>query len=144
MSYYLGIDPGKKGALALFDSEEMTVACTDMPDTTAALHDYVAGLPLIKKCTVEKPFFPQMIGVSNAVKIAQAYGTLIGALAWRDIPFVEVRPNKWKPAMDLSTSKAASREKASQMFPDQSDQFKRVKDDGRAEAALIAWWGAQK
>jgi len=144
VSYYLGIDPGKKGALALFDSEEMTVACTDMPDTTAALHDYVAGLPLIKKCTVEKPFFPQMIGVSNAVKIAQAYGTLIGALAWRGIPFVEVRPNKWKPAMDLATSKAASREKASQMFPDQSDQFKRVKDDGRAEAALIAWWGAQK
>lgn len=144
MAIYLGIDPGRKGALAVFDSEEMRVECIDMPDTTAALHDYIASLPIIKKCTVEKPFYPQMIGITNAIKIAQSYGTLIGALAWRDIPFVEVRPNKWKAAMDLSTSKSASREKASQMFPDQSDQFARVKDDGRAEAALIAFYGAQK
>lgn len=144
MSIYLGIDPGKKGALCVLDSEEMTVDCIDMPDTTAALHDFIADLPIIKKCAVEKPFYPQMIGVTNAAKIAQAYGILIGALAWRDIPFVEVRSNKWKPAMDLSSSKNASREKASQMFPDQSDLFKRVKDDGRAEATLLAWWGSQR
>ena len=144
MTYVLGIDPGRKGAIAILDADTMSVACIDMPDTTAALHEFIAGLPLIKLCTVEKPFYPQMIGVTNAAKIAQAYGTLIGALAWRDIPFIEVRSNKWKPAMDLSTSKAASREKASQMFPDQAEQFKRVKDDGRAEAALLAWWGMGK
>ena len=143
MSFYLGIDPGKKGAIAVLDIEAMTVECVDMPDTTAALHDFIAGLPIIKRCTVEKPFYPQMIGITNATKIAHAYGILIGALSWRDIPFDEVRPKKWKAAMDLSSSKNASREKASQMFPDQSELFKRVKDDGRAEAALIAFWGAK-
>ena len=143
MTLHIGIDPGRQGAIALLHPETSELTVWDMPDTTTALHDLIAGLPMVKRCYVEKPFYPQMIGVTNAAKIAQAYGTLIGALSWRDIPFVEVRPAKWKAAMDLSTSKSASREKASQMFPDCADQFKRVKDDGRAEAALIAFYGAQ-
>jgi len=144
MSLHLGIDPGKKGALAVIDSEAMTIECIDMPDTTAGLHEFIAALPLIKKCTIEKPFYPQMIGTANCAKIAQAYGILIGAIMWRDIPMVEVTPRKWKAGMNLSTSKTASREMAQQMFPDNADMFKRVKDDGRAEAVLIAYWGAQK
>lgn len=143
MRIYLGIDPGKKGALALLDKETMRVTCYDMPTTTAELHDLVAGMPIIRNCAVEKPFYPQMIGIKNATTIAQAFGCLIGALQWRDIPFAEVRSNKWKPAMNLSKDKNASREMAMQMFPDDADQFKRVKDDGRAEAALLAVWGMQ-
>lgn len=142
MTYYLGIDPGKQGALALLSVETGNVNCIDMPDTTAALHDTIAAFPIIKGCMVEKPFFPRMIGVTNAARIATAYGILIGALQWRDIPFREVPPKKWKAAMDLSSSKSASREKASQTFPAQSDLFKRVKDDGRAEAALLAVYAA--
>jgi len=144
MSLILGIDPGRSGAIAVLDPHEMTVACYDMPDTTAALHDLIASLPIIKRCAIEKPFFPQMIGVTNAVKIAMAYGTLTGALQWRSIPFSEVQPSKWKQAMGLSTSKRASREAASQMFPDQADLFKRAKDDGRAEAVLIAVWASRQ
>jgi crossover junction endodeoxyribonuclease RuvC len=142
MTYFLGIDPGKKGALALLSTETNTVNCIDMPDTTAVLHDTVAAFPIIKGCMIEKPFYPQMIGVTNATKIAMAYGILIGALQWRDIPFQEVPPKKWKAAVDLSSSKSASREKAAQTFPTQSDLFKRVKDDGRAEAALLAIYAA--
>ena len=144
MSFYLGVDPGKKGAIAVLDSEMMRVECHDMPATTRELHDLIAGLPMIKHGSVEKPFYPQMIGVTNAAKIAQAFGCLLGALQWRDIPFVEVRSNKWKPALNLSKDKSASREMAMQLFPDDADQFKRVKDDGRAEAALLAWWGMKK
>lgn len=142
MTYYLGIDPGRQGALALMSTETNTVNCIDMPDTTAALHDAIASFPIIKGCMVEKPFFPRMIGIANATKIAQAYGTLLGALQWRDIPFREITPSKWKAAMSLSSNKAASREMASQSFPAQSDLFKRVKDDGRAEAALLALYAA--
>jgi Holliday junction resolvasome RuvABC endonuclease subunit len=142
MTYYLGVDPGKQGALALLSVETGTVNCIDMPDTTAALHDAIAAFPVIKGAMVEKPFYPQMIGLTNATKIAMAYGVLIGALQWRDIPFREVPPKKWKAAMDLSSSKSASREKAAQTFPAQSDLFKRVKDDGRAEAALLALYAA--
>ena len=38
--------------------------------------------------------------------------------------------------------KAASRGMATELFPHIADQFRRVKDDGRAEAALIARYGA--
>lgn len=142
MSFFLGIDPGRQGAIAVFSTEAASVNVFDMPDTTAALHECIAALPIIRGCMVEKPYYPQMIGITNATKIAQAYGTLIGALQWRDIPFQEITPAKWKKAMNLSSSKSASREKASQAFPEQAPMFKRAKDDGRAEASLIAIYAA--
>lgn len=141
---YLGIDPGKNGALAVLNAETMAVEITDMPDTTVSLHNLVAALPVISFCTIEKPIYPRMIGTPNVAKIAQAYGILTGALAWRDVPFEEVLPAKWKAAMGLSSSKSASREMASQIFPDQSHLFARVKDDGRAEAALLAVFCSQR
>jgi crossover junction endodeoxyribonuclease RuvC len=137
----LGIDPGRFGAIALFRKDAGRVETHDMPDTTAALHNFIAGLPVIRIAVVEKPFFPQMIGITNAARIAQSYGTLLGALAWCSIATQEVRPKDWKAGLNLNSSKAASREKASQLFPDDAEQWSRVKDDGRAEAALLAWYG---
>jgi hypothetical protein len=55
-----------------------------------------------------------------------------------------VDPSAWKKTMHLSTDKNASRALASQYFPDAADQWSRVRDDGRAEAALIAYYGARK
>lgn len=62
-----------------------------------------------------------------------------------------VLPQAWKkhygllfPAgTHLKAVKTASRVKAADLFPASADFFRRVKDDGRAEAALIAWWGKQ-
>lgn len=141
MSVILGIDPGKKGALAVLDTATRRVMCHDMPDTTLGLHDLVSELPHIALALVEKPFYPPQIGIRSVAVIAQAYGTLLGALSWRSIPVREVRPVDWKQALGLSRDKAASREKAGLFFPDDAEQWKRAKDDGRAEAALIAWYG---
>lgn len=137
----LGIDPGIQGAFALFDSAERTVTVTDMPDTTAGLVDLVAALPVLRICTIEKPYYPKVIGVANVAKIATAYGKIIALLHQRGIPLNEVRPSGWKASLNLGKSKSASRELASQIFPDAAHQWSRVKDDGRAEAALIAWYG---
>ena len=144
MSIYLGIDPGKKGAIALLDSESLRVTCHDMPRTTPELHDLIAGLPIIKACVLEKLFTGPAMGRVTLCTMFMNFGILKGALMWRDIPFKEVQPSKWKPALGLSKDKNASREMAMQMFPDDADQFKRVKDDGRAEAALLAHWGMCK
>ncbi len=144
MSTFLGIDPGKLGAIATYDTESHGLDIYDMPKTTVELHDVIASLPNIRLCVLEKAFYPRMIGVSNCARIAEAYGILKGALIWRDIPFREVPPAKWKPAMDLTKDKTASRQMAQNMFPDQADLFKRVKDDGRAEAALIAYYASER
>ena len=140
----IGIDPGRNGSIAVFDRETRRVTCHDMPGTTAELHDLIAGLPLVKHATVERPFYPAHVGTRHVATMAFNYGVLLGALAWRSIPVIEVVPAKWKAALNLSSSKNASREQASRIFPDDAHQWKRAKDDGRAEAALIAWWGMSK
>lgn len=137
----LGIDPGVKGAFALLDTRDNRVTCMDMPDTTAALVELILSLPPLDFCAIEKPFYPQMIGIKNAAKIAEAYGAIKASLVWRGIPAHETRPAEWKAALGLSSSKSASREKAGMIFPDDAEQWKLIKHDGRAEAALIAWYG---
>jgi crossover junction endodeoxyribonuclease RuvC len=52
-----------------------------------------------------------------------------------------VAPAIWKKHFGLSTDKDASRALAGQTFPDQADLWKLKKQDGRAEAALIALYG---
>ena len=43
-------------------------------------------------------------------------------------------------ALGLSADKGVSRRRAIELWPDHRKAFERVKDDGRAEAALLAWW----
>ena len=64
-----------------------------------------------------------------------------GVLAGLQIQTNTVTPNAWKKAMQLNAGKDASRAKAAQMWPQQAGEFSRVKDDGKAEAALIAEYG---
>ena len=144
MSYILGIDPGKSGAFALLDCDEMGVATYDMPGTLDEKLALIADIGKVKCAWLERPFFPRMIGIKNAVTIAVAYGELKACLFFAGVPTFEVDPSAWKKYMRLSTDKNASRALASQFFPDSADQWARVKDDGRAEAALIALYGKGK
>jgi len=137
----LGIDPGVNGALALLDKGENRVTVHDMPDTTDTLSELVASFPKVSGCMIEKPFYPKVIGTKNVAKIAEAYGRIKAVLFFHGIAIREVAPKDWKAALNLSDSKAASRELAGAFFPDDAHQWKRAKDDGRAEAALIAWYG---
>jgi hypothetical protein len=46
--------------------------------------------------------------------------------------------------MGVSRDKGAHRAAAQNLFPQQASAFARVKDDGRADAALlVAWWLAR-
>lgn len=144
MAMILGIDPGKQGAFALLDCDEMQVSTYDMPGTLDEKRALISDLGKVKCAWLEKPFYPRMIGIKNAVTIAVAYGELKACLFFAGVPTFEVDPSAWKKTMRLSTDKNASRALASQYFPDCADQWARVKDDGRAEAALIALYGKGK
>ena len=144
MTLILGIDPGKSGAFAVLNTHDMQVETYDMPGTLEDKRALISDIGRVKCCWLERPFFPRMIGIKNAVTIAQAYGELKACLFFAGIPVFEVDPSAWKKTMRLSTDKNASRALASQYFPDCSDQWSRVKDDGRAEAALIALYGKGK
>jgi hypothetical protein len=144
MALYIGIDPGKTGAIAVMDADDMSVRVFDMPGTIEEKRAILSEIGSVRCAWIEKPFFPRMIGIKNAVTIAQAYGEMKACLFFAGVPTNEVPPAAWKKHFGLSTDKDASRAYASSVFPDQSNLWARKKDDGRAEAALIAYYGWRK
>lgn len=149
----LGIDPGTRGALAVFDFERNElVTVIDVPT-----------LPKTKKYVdIDMPALGQFIGAyAERIQLAVieevgsrpgegrqtvfnfgfAAGAVAMAVASYLIPVFHTPPGVWKPLMGLSRDKNLSRIRASAFFPKHAALFKRVMDDGRAEAALLAKFG---
>lgn len=74
----------------------------------------------------------------------KAYGTLRGVVAALGIPMTVVSPVTWKRALGVPAAKDGARARASQLLPDAAAHWQRVKDHGRAEAALIALYGLRR
>jgi len=148
----LGIDVGISGAVALLDGNKL-VAVHDMPTVSVNVGgkkkrriDARALYLLLQFEKLEHAFVEIVTarpnqGVSSMFAFGQASG-IAEAIAWVMTPDVTgVRPQTWKKHFKLGSDKGESRKLASELWPDQADRFKRVKDDGRAEAALIGLWG---
>jgi len=150
-SLILGADPGKRGALALVDLDGHLIDVIDMPDATgsalgAHIRDFIEdhGPHHVQAAWVEKVGSMPGQGHMNVFTFGAGYGALLGALGALRIP-VELRtPNVWKKAMRCSADKGSSRQAATQLWPDHARSFARVKDDGRAEACLIAEYGRRQ
>jgi len=140
----LGIDPGKQGAFAVFESVDMRVTTYDMPDTIDGRRELLSEIGKVSAAWIERPFYPRQIGVKHVATIAEGFGILQACLSFAGIPTFAVDPSAWKKALRLSADKAASRQLASMTWPDDADQWKLAKHDGRAEAALIALYGWSK
>lgn len=146
MAVTVGIDPGKAGALAVIGRDGALIDVADMPVTVevsaALLHELLVEwdrtLDGIGTVVVEEvAAFPKNGSVGN-FKLGMAFGTVLGACTrW---PIQRVRPAVWKKALGLSSDKELSRRRAIELWPDMAGQFARKRDDGRAEAALIAHW----
>lgn len=80
-------------------------------------------------------------GVSSCFNFGMGYGVLQGVLGAKRIPFYLITPQEWKKHHRLGPDKGAARGMAARLFPVQAELFSRVKDDGRAEAALLALFG---
>ena len=83
-------------------------------------------------------------GVTSSFNFGRSKGVVEGVFAAAGRPIVYVSPGVWKRALGLSKDKGASRRRAIELWPDHTDKFRRAKDDGRAEAALIALWYVTK
>jgi hypothetical protein len=87
--------------------------------------------------------------VQQSAKSQAAYwrgiGLWEGILAGLDIPFVVVPPATWKRAMNVPgggrEAKAACVAEARRRFPSAAHLLYRARDDGRAEALLLALYG---
>lgn len=147
MTCILGVDPGISGALAFYFTEAPDrVAVEDMdiagnmisaPLLAATIRRYAPSIAIIESVGAR----PGQ-GVSSMFRFGTAYGIAQGVIGALLIPVEFVSPQRWKKHFRLPSDKKMSLEKAQQLFPSCAESFQRVKDHGRAEAALIAKYGA--
>lgn len=151
----IGIDPGAHGAICLYDPAR-TMQIVDIPTFTIKVNgknrsqvDLHQCFALITKYTnvadfavIEEPHSMPKQGVASAFSFGHVCGMLQAFLVSTGIPMVLVRPNIWKAFCKVKADKDETRKAASQLFPQYAHYWPRKQDDGRAEAALIAWYGA--
>lgn len=145
MSVILGIDPGVTGGIAfLYNSG--TIVAEDIP-TVAGEVDVDTIVRRIRSfspslAVIERASSMPKQGVASTFKYGVAYGALRAVVAVLEIPCHLVTPGKWKGHFRLDSDKEKSRALAIRLWPG-SGFFSRKKDHGRAEAALIARYGAE-
>lgn len=82
-------------------------------------------------------------GHVGAFSFGKTTGILVGSIAAFMIPTFFTPPTVWKYCFGLSKNKEDSFRLASKKFPEASHFWTRKKDDGRAEAVLLAEFGLQ-
>ena len=148
----LGIDVGLSGAIAMMQGETLT-GIVDMPTVSLerngkskrqiSIPELIAIIDEFKpdEAFIEKVFAMAGQGVTSVFSFGRSLGAIEGVIAARSIKATLITPQVWQKAMGVSGGKDGARARAMELFPWNVDYFKRKKDDGRADAALIACWG---
>lgn len=141
----MGVDPGLKGAISFFfPSHPEQIAVDDMPVVASNVCPATLARRLKQmrptQAVIEIVHAMPKQGVSSTFKFGDGFGCVRAVVAALEIPVHFVTPTTWKKHFRLTADKEESRRRAIELFPASSEHFARKKDDGRAEAALIARW----
>ena len=145
MKTYIGIDPGKSGALALLTEDGQ---CTVVP-----FHEsiYVATLKAASGpssvCCLEKVGAMPGQGVVSMFNFGHNLGYIEGLLQAFDIPYQLVPPQTWKKEFCVTSDKNTSIEVCRKLFPHVSllpTVRSRKPNDGMAEAILMAEYARRR
>ncbi len=160
----IGIDPGKKGAFAVC-AVGRVVSVDDLPiHPVTNMIDPIALDYLLDEriwsarfgrltsgdvgFLLEDPMAIASGGTKTARTIGKGEGLLYSAMVRFAHPLGEgwqgvriVKPNAWKKKVGVTSDKETSLDLACRRFPHLAQRFARKKDDGRAEAALLAEFG---
>jgi crossover junction endodeoxyribonuclease RuvC len=149
MQAILGIDPGISGAAMLLRGDCVTLV-GDMPVADvrgrktidpAAVVAMIRAAGTINMAVLEHVQGVQQAGATSAFSFGRGFGLLEGVLAGLGVPTTLVRPQVWTKALGVSRDKGSHRLAAGRLWPSSAHLFSRVKDDGRADAALLChWW----
>jgi crossover junction endodeoxyribonuclease RuvC len=152
----LGVDPGVTGALAMLDTDLSALVVCDMPSTLIKVGKthrrqlsefWLADTLRIyapDEAWIERVHALPKQGVASSFSFGLSYGLARGVLAALGVRVTLVTPNEWKRSFRLGPDKNEARLVASRLFPANAAYFIRARDDGRAEAALLALFGAQQ
>lgn len=151
-----GVDPGLSGAICFYATESNgPYLVNDMPTLElkrgGKLKREIDARVLVRQLAAVRPghAFVELVGampgqgVSSVFAFGKGYGIVLGIIAALGIPMTQVAPVTWKKAMRVPAAKDGARARASDLMPASAHFWPLKKHDGRAEAALIALWGAQ-
>lgn len=158
----VGCDPGINGAVAVLRFNDagglVSAAVHDMPTIQVEVNRkqrrrvHLQGCKVLMQVVAAEDVtlcaFENVHGMggqdgARAFEFGRGTAYLEAACVSAKLPLRMVEPGTWKGAMRVR-GKASPRLEAQRLFPGIADMFTRVKDDGRAEACLIAAYAARK
>ena len=149
MSCILGVDPGFGGALAFLHSfgklevHDMPVVEIERNGKRKRTIDAAAVAAMIRAhrpthAVVERVGAMPGQGVASTFAFGRGVGQIEGVITALAVPMDYVAPRVWQAALRVPKGKDGSRLRASELLPAYAGEWRRKRDDGRAEAALIA------
>jgi len=147
MDAFIGIDPGKSGAVALLtEGEAVAIDWPGDPGAAATLLAIWARRYDIRLAALERVSARPGQGVVSMFSFGQNYGAWMGILAAMRIPYILPTPKQWQAGVvdrkAGSDPKARSLAAARRLFPEAD--LSRKKDHGRADALLLAWYARRE
>jgi Holliday junction resolvasome RuvABC endonuclease subunit len=145
--YYIGIDPGASGCVAVLHNDFSVSATCRMTNTAFfEVVDFLRGYTQqgTPHVVLEKVASSPQMGVRSAFTFGQSYGRIEGALVALEIAHSYVRPQDWQASLGIPKRgkktqpehKRTLAEKARALYPKES-----ITADV-ADALLIAHWCA--
>jgi len=134
MEYFLGIDPGKNGGLAIVNSLGRLCDAVGFKNLTETdINDWMLAYPY-SLALLEKVHSMPKQGVKSTFTFAQSYGLLRGVLVANNLKREFVPPQVWQKALGCMTKgdKNVTKAKAQELFPN------RKITHAIADACLIA------
>lgn len=144
MTWFLGIDPGKTGAVARVRYPDIEIFDWDGVVATAArIREWKAEFEIAGAFLEDVHAMPTDGNVS-AFRFGKNAGHWEGIMATLQIPLKTISPKQWRKGLylpgDRRPLKKRSLDAAQGLFPDVEDKyFSRAMDHNRAEAALMAY-----
>ena len=141
--FYIGIDPGKDGAMAIIDNAERV---TIFPYKDAGEVAYINVCYQLKgksKCVLEEVHSMPGNGNKSMFSFGENYGFIKGILQSFGVPYETVKPQRWKKEFNVTADKKTSIKAAHRLFPDvdlRRNERCKKEHDGMAEALLLAEW----
>lgn len=118
-AYYIGVDPGVNGGIAILRSDGDVMCAVKMPATEKDILTVLMLTSARSMAILEKVSSSPQMGVVSAFTFGRGYGGIRMALAAAMIPFDEVTPGVWQRAMQCLTKgdKNVSKRRAQELFP---------------------------
>lgn len=143
MEYFVGIDPGKTGALAIVNGNNHAVCVLDYSENEKS---FISEVKAVLECVYPELVAIELVrsapgqGVASTFKFGANWGFWRGLILGLGYAIIDVRPQTWyaKHRLRKKTSKSdkPSLELARERYP--NIDLKLQKHNGRADALLLA------